>query len=85
MVEGLGRERWAHTSVICALFANAHRDPKKQRPFKPDDFNPYLDPRNRRERRKGDEVIEVDTDTVSLMRAAFTGRSPEQPSPQKGP
>jgi hypothetical protein len=41
MAEGLGRERWAHTSLICALIANAHRDPKKHRPFKPNDFDPY--------------------------------------------
>jgi hypothetical protein len=41
MAEGLGRERWAHTSLICALIANANRDPKKHRPFKPSDFDPY--------------------------------------------
>jgi len=41
MAEGLGRERWAHTSLVCALIANANRDPKKHRPFKPADFDPY--------------------------------------------
>jgi len=41
MAEGLGRERWAHTSLICALLANANRNPKKHRPFKPSDFDPY--------------------------------------------
>ena len=41
MAEGLGRERWAHTSLICTLIANANRDPKKGRPFKPSDFDPY--------------------------------------------
>ena len=41
MAEGLGRERWAHTSLICALIANANRDPKRSRPFKPSDFDPY--------------------------------------------
>jgi len=45
MAEGLGRERWAHTSLICALIANANRDPKKHRPFKPSDFDPYARPR----------------------------------------
>jgi hypothetical protein len=41
MAEGLGRERWAHTSLLCALIANANRDPKRSRPFKPSDFDPY--------------------------------------------
>ena len=41
MAEGLGRERWAHTSLICALLANANRDPKRSRPFRPSDFDPY--------------------------------------------
>jgi hypothetical protein len=48
MAEGLGRERWAHTSIICTLIANAHRDPKKTRPFKPRDFNPYLETKQHR-------------------------------------
>ncbi len=41
MAEGLGRERWAHTSLVCVLIANANRDPKRSRPFKPSDFDPY--------------------------------------------
>ena len=41
MAEGHGRQCWAHTSLICALIANCHRDPKKHRPFKPSDFDPY--------------------------------------------
>ena len=41
MAEGRGREHWAHTSAMLALIANAHRNPKKQRPFTPADFNPY--------------------------------------------
>ncbi|MBI1373659.1 MAG: hypothetical protein GC159_13095 [Phycisphaera sp.] len=75
MAEGLGRERWAHTSLICALIANTHRDPKKQKPVKPDDFNPYVAPRNRSERA---EVIEVTPDNIGLMRAAFVGRTAQQ-------
>jgi hypothetical protein len=27
---------------VLALLANAHRDPKKTRPFQPADFNPHL-------------------------------------------
>jgi len=75
MVEGHGREQWAHTSVICALIANTHRDPRKGRSFSPDDFNPYANPRARRSdgTSGGGDVIEVNSETVSIMRAAFTG------------
>jgi len=41
MAEGLGRERWAHTSALMALLANVNRDPKKGRAFRPSDFDPY--------------------------------------------
>jgi len=41
MAEAHGREAWAHTSAILTLIANVNRDPKKTRPFKPSDFDPY--------------------------------------------
>ncbi len=41
MAEARGRDRWAHTSTILAMIANVNRDPKKSRPFKPQDFSPY--------------------------------------------
>ncbi|MBI1373636.1 MAG: hypothetical protein GC159_12980 [Phycisphaera sp.] len=72
MAEGQGHERWAHTSMICALIANVHRDPKKQRPFTPDDFNPYAT-RKQRTGSSGD-AIEVNESTIGLMRAAFKGQ-----------
>ena len=77
MAEGLGRERWAHTSLICALIANANRDPKKQRPFRPDEFNPYAE---RRVSSLDADVIEVNGETIGLLRAAFTskGRKPRR-------
>ena len=63
MAEGLGRERWAHTSMILTLIANVNRDSKKTRAFKPDDFNPYA----RMDRQ--DEAIEV-TD-MAVLKDAF--------------
>lgn len=42
MAEARSREAWAHTSAVLALLANAHRDPKKTRPFTPADFHPHL-------------------------------------------
>jgi hypothetical protein len=41
MAEAKGRADWNRTSATLALLANAHRDPKKTRAFKPEDFNPY--------------------------------------------
>ena len=68
MAEGLGRERWARTALLACVVANAARDPKKRRPFTPDDFNPYAD------RSRHGDVIEVNRETVGLMREAFTGK-----------
>jgi len=49
------------------LIANANRDPKRSRPFKPSDFDPYA----RHDRR---ERIEVDEESLAMMKEAFTGR-----------
>lgn len=67
MAEGLGRERWAHTSLLCALVANANRDPKRSRPVKPEDFDPYA----RQDRR---ERTVVDSGSLSLLKEALMGR-----------
>ena len=29
--------------MLCALIANCHRDPRKNKPFAPDDFNPLVE------------------------------------------
>ena len=67
MAEGLGRERWAHTSLLCALVANASRDPKRSGPYKPSDFDPYA----RQDRR---ERIDADSESLALLKEALTGR-----------
>jgi hypothetical protein len=67
MAEGLGRERWAHTSLLCAILANANRDPKRTRPFKPDDFNPY----SRQDRR---QRTVADKESLAILKEALTGR-----------
>jgi hypothetical protein len=38
--ESRSRQEWARSSLICAILANANRDPKSK-PFTPDDFSPY--------------------------------------------
>ena len=67
MAEGLGRERWAHTSLVCALIANANRDPKRSRPFKPSDFDPYAQ-HDRRLR------MVADKESLAILREALEGR-----------
>ncbi len=44
MAEARERSGWARASALLALIANAHRDPKKTRAFKPGDFDPYAHP-----------------------------------------
>jgi hypothetical protein len=41
MAEARSRERWDHTASVMALLANLHRDPRKSRVFRPEDFHPY--------------------------------------------
>jgi len=71
MAEARGREAWAHTSAILALIANVNRDPKKTRPFKPSDFDPY----SAKDRR--DAAIEV-KDMDVLKHAFLRGAVPAQ-------
>jgi len=63
MAEAKSRESWAHTSALMALIANVNRDPKKTRPFKPADFDPYT------AKDKRDKAIEV-TD-MAMLKEAF--------------
>jgi len=74
MAEGLGRERWAHTSLICTLIANAHRDPKKRRPFTPSDFDPYA-------RRDRSSRMVADKQDLALLREALEARPRNHPRP----
>ncbi|MFB3894591.1 MAG: hypothetical protein ACE15C_21525 [Phycisphaerae bacterium] len=69
MAEARARDNWAHTSTVLALLANVNRDPKKGRPFKPADFDPYAARDGR------DEVIEV-TDMAILKDAFLKERNP---------
>ena len=41
MAEGKQHDEWARTSSLMALIANANRDPKKHRAFRPTDFDPF--------------------------------------------
>lgn len=41
MAEARQRESWTRTASVMALLANTQRDPKKTRPFRPSDFDPF--------------------------------------------
>jgi len=66
MAEGHGRDEWGRTALLCALVANAHRDPKKGQAFKVADFDQFG--------REPGEVIEVNRENIGLMKEAFAGQ-----------
>ena len=42
MAKGRQKAAWGRTSLLAAIGANPHRDPKKRKePFRPEDFNPF--------------------------------------------
>ena len=41
MAEGKQRDEWARASSLMALIANANRDPRKHRAFRPTDFDQF--------------------------------------------
>jgi hypothetical protein len=63
MAEARGRDEWARTSALMALIANVNRDPRKSRPFKPSDFDPYAGKRT--------EAVVVDKGNIGLLKEAF--------------
>jgi hypothetical protein len=65
MAEGHHKDRWQHTASIMALIANVNRDPKKTRPFKSSDFNPYVS------KPSGANAIVVTKENISHLKAAF--------------
>lgn len=67
MAEGRGRQSWAHTSALLALIANVNRDPKKTRPFKPSDFDPYS--------AKDKRDLGVEVKDMAVLRDAFNPKS----------
>ncbi len=67
------RHDWAQTSQVLCLIANVNRDPKKGRPFSPDDFNPYREPRPERPLRT------VDAGVFADWLCGKTGGPPDEP------
>jgi len=63
MAEGRQRHDWSQTASLMALIANTNRDPKKHRPFKPSDFDPFAV-----KKRIG---IQITKDNIAMMRNFF--------------
>jgi len=63
MAEGHGRDEWGRLSVLLALTANCHRDPKKGRALKPSDYDPY--------RREPGKAVQVNSENIGTLKQAF--------------
>ncbi len=73
MAEGHGRDAWSRWSVLLALTANCHRDPKRGRAWRPDDFDPFG--------REPGEAVRVDGETIGLLKEAFSTRASQGGTP----
>ena len=75
MAEGHGRDEWGRLSVLLALTANCHRDPKKGRAMKPSDYDPFCGKGGMA--RERESLIEVDSENIGDLKVAFEtmGRS----------
>ena len=67
MAEGHARDEWNRLSTLLALTANCHRDPKKGRALRPDDFDPFGG--------EPTEVVHVDKSSIGLMKQAFMNKA----------
>ena len=61
MAEAKARDEWARASSILAMIANAHRDPKKTRAYRPSDFSPF-----EKRRKRG---IPITPDNIGVLKA----------------
>jgi hypothetical protein len=69
MAYGRSHEEWNRASLLCALMANIHRDPKKCPAFKPTDFHPH----ERNARKTG---IPITAGNIRILKEVFVDRPP---------
>ena len=72
MAEAKQRDEWARTSSLMALIANANRDPKKHRAFRPTDFDPFAVTQKPKQK--------VD---VSILKEVFIDNPPRREQPKR--
>jgi len=68
MAQGRQQSDWAHTSMICALIANALKDPKSGKTYQPRDFDPTYTPEPKTTTQQPDDL-------TSLRHALETNRT----------
>lgn len=67
MAEARDRSDWQRTAALMALIANCHRDSRRQRPFRPEDFLPTQPQRA------------APAADLAILKAVFVDRHPETP------
>ena len=70
MAEARQRDEWSRTSSVMALVANTQRNPKKTRPFRPCDFDPFA--------RAADKRTQVIPAPVSVLKDVFIRNQKQQ-------
>jgi len=72
MLDGKQRHDWSIASSIMAVIANTNRHPKRSRPIKPSDFDPFA------KQARSSAPVQVD---VSVLRDVFIDRRPPRIPP----
>jgi len=72
MLDGKQRHDWSIASSIMAVIANTNRDPKRSRPIKPSDFDPFA------KQSRSSAPLKVD---VSVLKDVFIDRRPPRIPP----
>ncbi|MFI4915584.1 MAG: hypothetical protein ACIAS6_03625 [Phycisphaerales bacterium JB060] len=70
MAEARQHDEWSRTSSVMALVANTQRNPKKTRPFRPSDFDPFA--------RAADKRTQIIPAPVSVLKDVFIRNQKQQ-------
>jgi len=76
MADACGQDAWSHTAALLCLTANVSRDPKKHRPFRPDDFDPYA----RQAKGRAKAGIPLTAGNVGMLKDVFVAGGREPPA-----
>ncbi len=69
MADAASRDRWNHTASLLALLTNCHRDPKKARVARPQDYHPHAKAQRSRHEQKPRVGVDV-------LKQVFVDRRP---------
>lgn len=68
MHEGAGQDKWSRTAAVICVIANANRDPKKSKQFKPADFDPYEIAKRKERHEASKESLELLRETMQAWK-----------------